>query len=291
MKKFVLFCLLLLISFSFVGWYSQNLRSAILSGYIRTTQKTARIQLKMGNIAIGDSVYADTLDQLILMPVYNGSGGALARGDCVAWDNTSEAITAKITRSKATETLTIDLSGAAINAPLQILAKYTDDSNDTEVILQGLGWDGTAVVETLEFTTDANKLSVNRWDSLAYCIVENFSVDEDVELDGYVLQSVEGLASADNQLAAGVIFGLDLIGTNDTIPDSTWGYLAIGGIMDSVKVDGSSTAGLPGMVVHLGGTAKIGIPDGTPVTSATIGRLLEAITTNGRAKVYINPGG
>ncbi len=291
MKKYVLFCLLLLFSLTFVGWYTQNLRSAILSGYIRTTQKNSRIQLKMGNIAIGDSVYADTLDQLILMPVYNGSGGALARGDCVAWDQSIEALVTKQPFSKTPETLTIALSGSAIETPMQINVAYTDHSNNTSLILKGIDWDGTAVAETLDFTGNDVVLSSHFWDTLAYAIATDFTAGEDFQLDGYLLQSIEDVASADDQLAAGVIFGVDLIGTNDTIAAADWGWMAIGGIMDSVKIDGSSTTGLPGYVIHLSGTKKKAIPDITPVTSATIGRLLQAIDTDGRAKVYINPGG
>ncbi|MFB6088901.1 MAG: hypothetical protein ABEK36_03940, partial [Candidatus Aenigmatarchaeota archaeon] len=69
-----------------------------------------------------------------------------------------------------------------------------------------------------------------------------------------------------------------------------WGYLAVYGVMDSVKIDASTVVAAPGKPFTTSGTSKKGIPDASMTAGTCLGRLLEGGDTDGLYRVFLTVG-
>jgi len=109
--------------------------------------------------------------------------------------------------------------------------------------------------------------------------------NDSVLVNAYRTQAVDTVTSANSILAAGVVHGGFL--NESYILDKNWGYLAIHGIYDSVKVLAATTEAIVGIPLHTGATGRYGVPNATSTVGAGIGRLLESGNTDGYYKVYL----
>ena len=247
-----------------------------------TSIKQFRGYRVLGDSNFVDKDYARGFD---CIRVYNAVGDTLWRGDVVIWCQTALGLVATVAYTADPETLTIAISGGDERCPLNISSTSYSLANACTLEVSGLLWSQSTAVESIIHTATGLKYSVNYWDSLTQVRMLGWDTNDSIVVNAYRTQAVDTVTTHNSILAAGVVHGGFL--NENYILDKNWGYLAVYGIYDSVKVLGATTELLVGMPLHTSNTGRWGLGNATSTVGAGIGRLLESGNTDGYYKVFL----
>lgn len=286
-RRFLVFALILLVVFAAIGArYTDRIRKGWLTNWLKFKNHNTFIQQRAGYIIEGDTLFCedDTSSRAVtVIWVMNTSGGALARGDCVIWDQILVQGVDTVAYAADPDTLTIALSGAAEKSPLQIITTTWSLADACTLEITGIEFDGDALVDSVIHTATGNKYSTAFWDSISQVILLGGDANDSVAVAFHGTRNITTTTSANSALAAGVIFSA-------TLADNAWGLMAVSGIMDSVKVNAATVEALVGRRIQTIATVKKAGPVTTITDGAPFGVLLQSGNTDGRYTVWLKRG-
>ena len=293
MKRNKLIFILLLLAFAFTatgqrGRITGALRKVVLVNWIAWKNASTFMHQGSGYHIMSDSTdadhgwgYADTLGRAVKCRfLMNTAGATVKLGDVVVWDQTLTQLVDTVVQASAVDTLTIALSGATEKSPLDILTTTVGIANACTLEITGVNFVGTAVVESVIHTTNANIYSLTEWDSLTQVRFLGGDAADSVSLVAYGQSCFTTTTSDDDVKHCGVVF-------SDSIQDNKWGLVAYEGRMDSVECDATTVPALVGLPVTTSNTAKHCEPRADASAGDVLGRCLESDNTNGRIAIWL----
>ncbi|MCK4329259.1 hypothetical protein KAX02_05400 [candidate division WOR-3 bacterium] len=283
--------ILLLLSFVFTlatGQRGLTISQRWIGNWLKFQQKTTYIHQRYGNYIVGDTTNTtygwgidDNLDNAVKCRyLRNTSGGSVAIGDVVVWDQTVYVIVDTVARSGDPDTLTVALSGETEKNPLDVFSTSYSLANACSLLVTGINYAQTAVVETIIHTATGTVFSVTDWDTIAYVVLVGSDANDSVNVCAYQQSCFTTTTSDDDINHCGVVF-------STSVADNKWGLIAYEGRMDSVECDASGEDAIVGRPVTTSNTAKHCEPRTSATAGDVLGRCLESDNTNGRIAIWL----
>lgn len=284
--------ILLLLAFVFTLATGQRITGKInkewLNNWLKWRNMSTFMHQRAGYHIMSDSTdtdygwgISDTLGRAVKCRfLRNTSGGAVAIGDVVVWDQTVYVIVDTVAYTADPDTLTVALSGETEKNPLDIFTTSYSLANACTLIVTGVNYAQSAAVESIIHTATGTVFSTVEWDTIAYVVLVGGDANDSVNVCAYQQSCFTTTTSDDDLNHCGVVFSA-------SIADNKWGLIAYEGRMDSVECDATSEDAVVGKPVTTSNTAKHCEPRATATAGDILGRCLESDNTNGKIAVWL----